>query len=240
MVRKLVQLLLAVPAAAAATDYDLLVRGARVVDGTGSPWYRADLGVRDGDTTVVTGTCGSSRTDLAAFFARLESLWPGPNVASLIGHNDVRRQVMGVEARRADGRELAAMRALVETAMRDGAVGVSTGLICVPGTWADTAEVVALAEYVRSRRVLTLEEAVRRMTSLPARTFDLRDRGVIREGAAADLVLLEPERVRDTATMAAPHGYSEGFALVVVNGAVVVADDTLTGAPPGRVLRHRR
>ena len=96
-----------------------------------------------------------------------------------------------------------------------------------------------LAEYVRRRGLLTLEDAVRRMTSLPARTFGFLDRGVIREGAAADLVLFDPERVRDTATMTAPHAYSEGFALVVVNGAVVVENDELTGTRPGVILRHR-
>jgi len=505
----------------AAADLDLLIRGARVVDGTGSPWFRADVGVkdgriaaigsldessaarvvdardlvlapgfidvhthvedeienhpgaanflRDGVTTVVTGNCGGSKTDLAAFFARLERLGLGPNLASLVGHNAVRRKVMGSEDRAASPAEIAAMQALVETAMRDGAVGLSTGLIYVPGIYAGTDEVVALAEaaarhggvyathmrseglkvaeairealrvgrearipveishlklgsprmwgraeeilalidaarregvdvvvdqypyewsstglsttlpswalaggqekiaerlrdpatrkkivremkdrlaadgyrdyswavvascdsdhsiegksipevaatrghrrgargeidailglmeaggarmvfhkmsaadverilrypntavasdgrviapgegvphprsygtnarvlgeYVRERRLLTLEDAVRRMTSLPARTFKLHDRGLIRAGAAADLVLLDPARVRDTATYARPHSYSEGFALVVVNGAVVVEDDALTDARPGCILRHTR
>jgi N-acyl-D-amino-acid deacylase len=96
-----------------------------------------------------------------------------------------------------------------------------------------------LAEYVRGRRLLTLEEAVRRMTSLPARTFSFRDRGLIRAGCAADLVLFDPARVADTATFEHPHSYSIGFALVVVNGTVVVEDDALTGARPGAILRHR-
>ncbi|MEW6338270.1 MAG: D-aminoacylase [Acidobacteriota bacterium] len=518
--KRLLPVVLFLPSALLAADYDLLIRGARVVDGTGSPWFRADVGIsagriaavgslgdasatrviearelvlapgfidvhthledqveklpdaanylRDGVTTLVTGNCGGSRTDLAAFFARLEELGLGPNIASLVGHNAVRRKVMGSENRRAEAHEIAAMRELVDRAMRDGAVGLSTGLIYVPGTYAGTEEVVALAEvvarhggvyathmrsegvkireaieeavrigrearvpveishfkvasprlwgraeemiglvesarldgidvtvdqypyewsstgldttlpswaraggndallgrlrdpavrekiaremadqlkkdgsrdfsyavvalheadhsiegksiteinrlrgrkrgvrheietilelmekggarmvfhkmsdgdvetilrypntavasdghivehgvgvphprsygtnarvfaeYVRKRRILTVEEAVRRMTSLPARTFRMHDRGLIRPGFAADLVLFDPSRVADTATFTSPHHYSEGFALVLVNGVAVVEDDAVTGARPGRVLRHR-
>jgi N-acyl-D-amino-acid deacylase len=107
-----------------------------------------------------------------------------------------------------------------------------------------------LAEYVRNRGVLTLEEAVRKMTSLPARTLGLRDRGLVREGYAADLVLFDPARVQDRATFLQPHQYSEGFDLqphqysegfdlVLVNGQPVVENGKLTGARPGRVLRRQ-
>jgi len=519
--KKLLLILLLVPAALPAADFDLLVKGARVVDGTGNPWYRADVGVldgkiaaigslgrrsatrvvearklvlapgfidvhthvedevenfpeaenflRDGVTTIVTGNCGGSKTDFAAYFSRLEELGLGPNIASLIGHNSVRRKVMGSENRPAEAQEIAKMQGLVDAAMRDGAVGLSTGLIYVPGTYAGTDEVIALAktaarhggvyathmrsenlkilqaieeaievgkqaqipveishfkisspqmwgraeeiialvenaraegvdvvvdqypyewsstrlgttlptwaraggheklverlrdpatrtriagemadlletqgypdysyavvatctwdrsiegksipeintlrgrqpgvpneiktilelmeggvvkmlfhkmsradverillypntavasdgrvieygvgvpharsygtnarvlaEYVRQRELLTLEDAMRRMTSLPARTFGFQDRGLIRVGSAADLVLFDPERVADTATLTKPHSYSVGFALVLVNGRVVVEDDVLTGERPGTVLRHLR
>ena len=96
-----------------------------------------------------------------------------------------------------------------------------------------------LAEYVRQRGVLTLEDAIRRMTSLPARTFGFRDRGLVREGYWADLVMFDPERVQDKATFQQPHQYSEGFDLVLVNGAPVVEEGKVTGARPGRILRHR-
>ena len=96
-----------------------------------------------------------------------------------------------------------------------------------------------LAEYVRSRGVLTLEDAIRRMTSLPARTFSLRDRGLVREGMAADLVIFDPMRVDDKATYARPHQYSQGFDFVLVNGAIVVDEGKLTGARAGRILRHQ-
>jgi N-acyl-D-amino-acid deacylase len=95
-----------------------------------------------------------------------------------------------------------------------------------------------LAEYVRNRGVLTLEDAIRKMTSLPARTIGLRDRGLVREGYAADVVLFDPARVQDKATFLKPHQFSEGFDLVLVNGQPVVDNGKLTGARPGRVLRH--
>jgi N-acyl-D-amino-acid deacylase len=94
-----------------------------------------------------------------------------------------------------------------------------------------------LSVYVRQRGVLTLEDAIRRMTSLPARTFGFRDRGVVREGAAADLVVFDPARVADKATYQNPHQYSEGLEYVLVNGKLVVDGGKLTDARPGRALR---
>ncbi len=175
---------------------DLLVREARVIDGTGSPWFvsdvavdegriiavgtnldvqatktidaagrvlapgfidvhthadrgigdlpRADNFLLDGVTTVVGGNCGGSETDIAEWSRGLSEL--GINVATLVGHNSVRRQVMGLEDRSPTETELEEMQALVEKAMRDGAVGFSTGLLYVPGTYADTDEVISLAK----------------------------------------------------------------------------------------------
>jgi N-acyl-D-amino-acid deacylase len=96
-----------------------------------------------------------------------------------------------------------------------------------------------LSEYVRQRGVITLEDAIRRMTSLPARTFHLQDRGAIREGAAADLVLFNPARVQDKATYQQPHQYSEGFDYVIVNGKIAVADGRITDERGGLPLRNR-
>ena len=503
-----------------AADYDLIIRNARVIDGSGNPWYRADVAVKagkiaaigdlgkssadkvidarervlapgfidvhthvegvveklpgadnyvtDGVTTIITGNCGGSEADLGAFFTRLEKIGIGLNVGSLIGHNTVRTQVMGTANRAATPDEIAKMQALVEKNMRDGAVGFSTGLIYIPGTYSNTEEVVALAkaaakykgvysshmrdegahvleaieeavrvgrearmpvelshfkidnkrlwgssgkslalveksrkegvdvvvdqypydrsstnlgitipswaladgsekirqrftdpatrariakemqaslkglgqkdysyavvascpsdhsfdgksiseinvlkgrkkkvkdeiqtvldlqaaggaqmvyhsmgdkdvdrimrysntafasdggirefgagvphprsyatnsralaEYVRNRNVITLEDAIRKMTSLPARTFGLRERGLLREGFQADLVLFDPARVQDKATFQKPHQYSEGFDLVLVNGKAVVEDGKVTGAKPGQVIRHQ-
>jgi dihydroorotase/N-acyl-D-amino-acid deacylase len=93
-----------------------------------------------------------------------------------------------------------------------------------------------LSEYVRERRVLTLEEAVRKMSAFPAQRLGLVDRGLLRPGMAADVVVFDPERVRDAATFEQPHQYAEGFSLVIVNGEVVVEGDRVTAARPGRVL----
>ena len=178
-----------------AQSVDLLVREARVIDGTGAPWFVSDVAVKDGRIvalgrnldvdaalsidaagrvlapgfidvhthadrgirdlpradnylldgviTVVGGNCGGSEADIAEWSGSLKDL--GINVATLIGHNSVRREVMGLEARAPTAAELEQMQALVEKAMRAGAVGLSTGLLYVPGTYADTDEVISLA-----------------------------------------------------------------------------------------------
>jgi len=508
-------LMLVVPMVAAAAHYDVVIRHARVIDGSGNPWFRADVAIdggriaavgdlgdataartidarerivapgfidvhvhiegnvernpraenflRDGVTTVITGNCGGSELNLAEWFGKIEKLGLGINVASLVGHNTVRREVMGTANRLAAPGEIERMQALVERAMRDGAVGFSTGLEYIPGTFSNSAEVVALAklaaahggvytshmrdegiheiealtealnvgkeagmpveishlkidrpsvwgasdqslaliekyrregvevvadqypydrastnlgirlpswaladgkikerladaetrrkiaesmkqnlaemgapdysfatvarftptpsyegktiseiaaargrsgvdgdietifemmsaggasmiyrlmgevdierimrypytsvasdggvtemgsgsphprsygtnarvlaEYVRARGVITLPDAIRRMTSLPAQMFRMRDRGLVREGMAADLVILDPARVEDKATFARPHQYSQGFDCVFVNGKLAIDEGQMTNAPGGVVIR---
>jgi len=500
--------------------YDLLVRNARVIDGAGNPWFRADIAIKngrisaigalgpvaaarvidaknrvvtpgfldvhthieggvervprgdnylmDGVTTVVTGNCGSSAEHMGEWFRERESKGIGLNVAALVGHNTVRRLVMGTANRPATADELTQMKALVDTAMREGAVGFSTGLIYIPGTYSNADEVVdlakaaaayqgvyashmrdegpkildaineaarvgleagmrvelshfkidaprlwgmsdkslalvdeyrrkgvdvvidqypydqastnlgitlptwaladgaekikerlttpgtrgeiaaemkrmidelghadfdyatvatfrpnrayegknikeitvlrgqpptvanqidtifdmmiaggaqmvyhsmgdvdverilryphtaiasdggvrvfgegvphprsygtnarVLAEFVRKRGVLTLEDAIRRMTSLPARTFGFKDRGILREGAAADILIFDPARVQDKATYIQPHQFTEGFDFVIVNGTLMVDEGKLTEARAGKVLRRQ-
>ena len=501
-------------------DFDILIRNARVIDGSGNPWFHADVGIRDGRieavgrlngrtayrtidadsrvvapgfidvhthiegavekvpradnymldgvTTVVTGNCGASEVNLGQWFGKIEKLGLGINVGSLIGHNAVRREVMGSANRLASPEEISRMQAIVDQAMRDGAVGFSTGLIYTPGTYSNTAEVVALAkaaskyggvyashmrdegakvldaineavtvgkeagvpvelshfkidnrrlwgssmrsielvekyrsegvdvvvdqypydrsstdlatqvpswaladgipalrkrladpdtrtrivsdmqkridtlgqpdytfatvasyppdhsldgktipaiaaikgkpagvsgqidtilemmdkggaqmiyhsmgmedmerimrypntafasdggirefgagmphpraygtnarvlaEYVRERRTLTLEDAIRRMTSLPARTFGLADRGLLRPGMTADVVIFDPAKVQDKSTFADPHHYSEGFDFVLVNGKIAVEDGKPTDVRAGKVVRRQ-
>lgn len=95
-----------------------------------------------------------------------------------------------------------------------------------------------LGRYVREQRWLTLEEAIRKMTSLPAARLSLRDRGVIKAGMKADVVVFDPNRVIDTATMTNPVAESIGISHVIVNGRLVLEAGQVTGARPGAVLRH--
>ena len=97
-----------------------------------------------------------------------------------------------------------------------------------------------LGVYVRERHLLTLEDAVRKMTSLNASKLGLRDRGVLRVGAFADVTVFDPSKVVDRATYAEPFRYGEGIEHVVVNGRVVLDRGQPTGARPGRALRRGR
>lgn len=506
------------PGAQANTDqYDLLITNARIVDGSGNPWFRADVAikagrivrigritnasatktldakgqilapgfidvhthvesiyslpaaenfVRMGVTSLITGNCGSSTTDVAQFLGRIEQKPLAVNLATLVGHGSVRNKVLGLADRAPTAEELKQMEAVVEQAMKDGAVGLSTGLIYVPGTYARTDEIVALARvagnfggvyathmrsegdkvadairesiqigeqagipveishfkisnkklwgqtpmtlglvrearargvsvtvdqyaytasstslsarmpswvlaggfeeakkrladnatrkramndmkeslkrsgfkdysfavvasytpdksfngksiaeitkevrnkkdvesqieqilemyeaggagmiyhgmseddvkrimqepftmiasdsgvrqvdesvphprgygnnarvlgrYVRELKLIPLEDAIRKMTSLPAQTFNLRDRGLIREGFAADIVIFDENTIADQATFDKPHQYPLGISYVLVNGAVVLTNNQMTEARPGVALR---
>jgi N-acyl-D-amino-acid deacylase len=176
--------------------FDFVITNARIVDGSGNPWFRADVGIKDGRiakigrikaaeaektidakgqilapgfidvhthvesiynlpeaenfvrmgvTSLVTGNCGSSVTDVAEFFGRMQKTPLAVNLATLIAHGSVRRRVVGLDDRAPTAEELQKMEGLVEQGMKDGAVGLSTGLIYVPGTYAKTDEIIALA-----------------------------------------------------------------------------------------------
>ena len=93
-----------------------------------------------------------------------------------------------------------------------------------------------LGVYVRDRKLLSLETAVRKMSSLPAQRLGLSDRGVLRQGLKADIAIFDPAKVRDTATFEKPHSYAEGVTHVLVNGQVVFENGAMTDARPGQVL----
>ena len=93
-----------------------------------------------------------------------------------------------------------------------------------------------LGRYVRELKVITLEDAVRKMSSFPAQRIGLADRGVLREGLKADLAIFDAAAVRDTATFEKPHSYAEGVTAVIVNGQVAFENGAMTPARPGRML----
>lgn len=180
-----------------AEQFDLVITNARIVDGTGNPWFRGSIAVaggkivkigrfdnsnakqtidannkivapgfidvhahvegiynnpaaenfiRMGVTSLVTGNCGGSATDVKQFLGRIKETPIAVNLATLIAHGSVRRQAMGLDNRAPTAEEQVKMNQIVEQGMRDGAVGLSTGLIYVPGTFAKTEEVVELAK----------------------------------------------------------------------------------------------
>ena len=104
-----------------------------------------------------------------------------------------------------------------------------------PRAWGSATRI--LGKYVRAEKLLSLEEAIRKMTSLPASRMRLPDRGLLRPGMAADLVAFDPLTVRERSTYTDPLHYSEGVPFVVVNGRLVVDGGQITSARPGRILR---
>lgn len=127
----------------------------------------------------------------------------------------------------------------VERIMRHPQVGIASdsGVLVAgqgvphPRGYGNNARV--LGEYVRTRHVIGLEEAIRKMTSLPAEHFRFANRGLLKEGYAADVVVLDPATVADTATYDKPHSYAAGISYVLVNGVVVVKEGQHTGQRPG-------
>lgn len=161
--------------------------------------------IRMGVTTIVTGNCGGSKLNVAEFFDSIRQTRVALNVATLIGHNTVRGQVMGGSfARPPTADELEKMCALVEQGMKDGAVGLSTGLIYLPGTFAKTDEIVALAKvsaahggvyashmrYENSRIVDALDEltTIAREARIPAEVSHLKLSGPNAWGRADEII----------------------------------------------------
>ncbi len=129
----------------------------------------------------------------------------------------------------------------VQRIMKDpGQMASSDGLLVGarphPRAWGTFARF--LSRYVRELGLLTLQECVRKMTSLPARRLGLADRGALAVGKMADLVIFDPDTVRDTATFESPRSHPEGIPYVIVNGVVVKDDGVQTDALPGRALRR--
>lgn len=123
----------------------------------------------------------------------------------------------------------------------DGRVAASYGVLNKRGhpRWYGTYPRV-LGRYVREMKLITLQDAIRRMTSFPAQRMLIRDRGVLREGMWADIAVFNPETVIDMATYISPQLYPVGIEYVIVNGQVTIEEGEHTGALAGRVLRYKR
>lgn len=172
----------------------------------------ADNFIYDGVTTVITGNCGSSRLTLGGYFQVLDSARLSVNVASLIGHGTVRKAVIGRAQRAPTEAELLRMEGLVDSAMRAGAVGLSSGLIYIPGTYARTPELVRLARvagrhyglYATHMRnetdsvTFSIQEALRigREAGLPVQISHLKLGGQQNWGRTANLLNLIEEARR--------------------------------------------
>lgn len=245
--------------------YDLLIRNALIVDGTGQPAFPGSIAIDDGRivrvgrmdrpaaatevldvrglavapgfidvhthadelaerplaenlvrmgvTSVVAGNCGGSALDVGAALARLKSTGASINFATLIGHNTVRREVMGTAGRAPTPHELERMKALVARALADGAVGFSTGLQYVPGTYAEPDEIVELAKVAAAagglyashmrnegthiERAIAETIAVGEAARLPVQISHLKIDAPSRWGAsAAALALIDEARRR--------------------------------------------
>jgi N-acyl-D-amino-acid deacylase len=105
-----------------------------------------------------------------------------------------------------------------------------------PRGYGNNARVLAL--YVRELKVLRLEDAIRKMTSLPANAFHFKGRGELREGNWADIVVFDPDKIQDNSTYKDPHHYATGIPYVLVNGIAVIKNGEHTGAKAGQTLRH--
>lgn len=121
----------------------------------------------------------------------------------------------------------------------DAAPGIPTFGKDVPHPRAYGTFARVLAVYVRDKGVLTIEEAVRKMSSFPAQRMGIEDRGILRPGMKADVVVFDAATIADRATFERPHQYAVGVAAVIVNGKLTLADGAMTGERWGRILRHR-
>jgi len=119
-----------------------------------------------------------------------------------------------------------------ETRAEDGPLSVSKSH---PRAWGTFPRI--LGKYVREEKLLTLEEAVRKMTSRPAARVGLSDRGILRPGLAADVTVFDPATIRDVSTFEDPNHYSVGVRYVLVNGRAVIEEGKITAERPGRILR---
>ena len=201
--------------------------------------YRIEHDRGGGDPqNVVIGLCTWDRSlegkSLAEILAERETEVTLANAADLIMEIIVRGGARAIYHAMDEADVERIMQHPVTAIGSDGGVSVFGESVPHPREYGTFARV--LGRYVRERGVLTLEEAVRKMSGATAQRLGLQDRGVLREGLFADIAVFDPATIQDRATFVEPHQYAEGVEYVLVNGTLVVDGGRHTGARPGRVL----
>jgi len=175
-----------------AQAFDVLIRNGHIMDGTGSPWYSADLGIRDGRIAAIGRLPGATaRTVIDA-----RNLLVTPGFIDMLGQSE--------------------LTILVEPHLPSK---IFQGIT------------------IREEHRLTLQDAIRKFTSLPAQRLGLAERGVLKQGLWADITIFDPEQIHDVATFENPNQLSVGMHSVLVNGVPVIAGGKATQALPGKVLQ---
>lgn len=208
--------------------YDILIRNVLVIDGTGRQAFRADVAVRKRRIAAV----GQLTRARAAQVIDGDGYVLSPGFVDLHNHADA---IYHTIDDRPGGDVDRVMQHAQTCISSDGSVFGFGSRHPHPRSYGTFPRV--LSRYVRERKLLTLEQAVHKMTGLPARRLGWTDRGLIKPGYWADVILFKPEKIRDHATFASPHQYSSGVDYVMVRGEWVLKAGKKTKLRPGRPIQ---
>lgn len=252
-------------AAAAASPYDLVIRNGHIIDGTGSPWYSADIAISAGKIAAIGNLAGAP----AQRTIDAHGMVVAPGFIDMLGQSELIQGKNIAEIAKMRGKDaidtvfdlLIEDEAFTEVAVSamseadvtlalqqpwvsvcndsqgtapDGVLGKEHPHPRAYGTFPRI-----LRKYVREEKKLTLEDAIRKFTALPAQRMRFADRGVLKAGMWADMVVFDPGTIHDRATFDNPNQLSEGMRFVLVNGVPVVDEGKPTNALPGRVVSHQ-
>ena len=250
--------LLRAPVAAQQVEpaYDVVIRNGRVLDGAGNPWIRADVAIKNGRFARIGRVVERGRQEIDATGRYVSPGWIDVMDQSgrALMQNGLaeNKLMMGVTtAIGGEGGTPVPADKIAEyfAGLEKTGISMNFGSDAAASLTPNAVDTLGLghprgygnfprliARYVREKRVLTLEQAIRKMTSWPATRMRLNSRGVIKEGAWADVVIFDYETIQDRATYEKPFVYPTGIDYVLVNGQVVIDRGKHTGARPGHVM----